>query len=129
ADRRAAHSALAAALTGPPDDDRRAWHLAAAATAPDEDIAAALEHTATRARRRRGYAAAAAALERAAMLTPDRDTRAHRLIAAAESAGDAARPAAAVTLADQAAHLTENPLALARIARVHARVDIERGAM
>ncbi|HEX4705714.1 MAG TPA: LuxR C-terminal-related transcriptional regulator [Pseudonocardiaceae bacterium] len=129
ADRCAAHSALAIVLTGDQDADRRAWHLAGAATGPDEDIAAALEHTATRARQRRGYAAAAAALERAAMLTPQRATRALRLIAAAESAGDAARPIAAVTLADQAAVLTEDPLAQARIARVHARVDIERGAM
>jgi DNA-binding CsgD family transcriptional regulator len=70
--------------------DRRTWHLAAAATAPDDVVASALEQTAADARRRAGVSAEAAALVRAAHLTSDEETRAHRLFAAAlaeEAAG------------------------------------------
>ena len=53
-ERRAAHAALAAALTG----ERRAWHLAAATVAPDEEVAARsprrpARHAAAAGRRRR----------------------------------------------------------------------------
>jgi DNA-binding CsgD family transcriptional regulator len=82
--RRRAHQALSASLTGEWQADRRAWHRAAGVAEPDEDIAADLASMARRARARSGYAVAARALERAAALTPSAEDRAQRAIAAAQ---------------------------------------------
>jgi DNA-binding CsgD family transcriptional regulator len=93
-DRRAAHRALADALTREEDADRRAWHLAAAAEGPDESVAAALEAAASRFAERGGQASASRALERAAELSEDDDACARRLHAAgraAEHGGDLER--------------------------------------
>jgi len=79
--RRAAHQALAEVLAA--DPVRRAWHLAEAADGPDETAAQALVDAAERDLNRGGAAEATAALARAAELSPDPHTRAHRLIEAA----------------------------------------------
>jgi DNA-binding CsgD family transcriptional regulator len=95
-ERRAAHRALADALTGEEDSDRRAWHLAAGAEGPDESVATALEAAASRFVERGGQASASRALERAAELSDDDDACARRLHAAgraAEHAGDLERAA------------------------------------
>lgn len=86
ADRRAAHRALAGAMTGAEDADRRAWHLAAAAAGRDVEAADALEATARRSRESSGYAAAAAAWAESARLTEAKDVRAARLFNAADNA-------------------------------------------
>jgi DNA-binding CsgD family transcriptional regulator len=97
-DRRRAHAALAAATDATRDPDRRAWHLAAATVGPDEDVAVGLEQAAGRARARGGCSAAGVFLVRAAELTPYRERRAQRVIAAAQSlfAGGAPRRARAL---------------------------------
>jgi DNA-binding CsgD family transcriptional regulator len=95
-ERRAAHRALADALTDEEDVDRRAWHLSAAADRPDESVAAALEGAASRFAERGGQASASRALERAAELSGDDDACARRLHAAgraAEHGGDLERAA------------------------------------
>jgi DNA-binding CsgD family transcriptional regulator len=85
ADRRAVHRALADATDARSDADRRAWHRAAAAAGLDEDVASELERSADRASARGGLAAAAAFLRRSVALTPNRDRRAERALAAAQA--------------------------------------------
>jgi class 3 adenylate cyclase len=86
ADRRAAHRALAGAMTRGDDADRRAWHLAGAAAGPDFKAADALEGAARHARESSGYAAAAAAWAESARLTESDELRALRLFQAADNA-------------------------------------------
>jgi DNA-binding CsgD family transcriptional regulator len=98
--RRAAHRALATALTGD-EADRRAWHRAKAAEEPDEEVASELERSAEQALRRSGYAAGAAALERAAELSAAESDRARRLVGAAAAAWRGGDTVAALSLLDQ----------------------------
>src|SRR4029077_21098829 len=84
-DRQEVHQALADATDPQADPDRRAWHRAQAAAGADEEVAAELENSAGRAQARGGLAAAAAFLERAALLTPDPDTRTWPYLAAAHT--------------------------------------------
>jgi DNA-binding CsgD family transcriptional regulator len=87
--RRAAHTALAAAIDAAADPERHAWHRAAATTGPDEMVAAELESAAERGRARGGLAAAAAFMKRSAALTSDVARRDGRTISAARTSMDA----------------------------------------
>jgi DNA-binding CsgD family transcriptional regulator len=125
-ERRAAHRALAAAL-GADEADRRAWHRVAAALDPDEDALTQLDDAAQRASARGGHAAAARAYERAAELTAGAPMRGRRLAAAAVAANRAGRNDHAVTLAEQAAALSEAPLDRAACARVRGIAELQTG--
>ena len=120
ADRRAVHRALADATDAHTDADRRAWHRAVAAAGLDEDVASELERSADRARARGGLAAAAAFLRRSVALTPDRDRRVQRALAAAQASLQAGAFDAALEM-----------LAIAESAQLdalqRARVDLLRG--
>ncbi|MEA2419654.1 MAG: hypothetical protein QOE60_1860, partial [Thermoleophilaceae bacterium] len=112
ADRRAAHAALARSTDG----EVRLWHLARAAAGADEEVASGLERAARRADHQGAHATAARALELAARLTPDGDSGAKRLLAAARSAHLAGHVHAALDHLDAAL----------RRAREHSlRIDIE----
>ena len=87
AERRRAHQAVAAVLSGQPE--RRAWHLGEAAVAPDEHVAALLEEAAHRSHQRGDYLAAQAGLTRAAGLSPAAAERVRRLAEAAYVSAEA----------------------------------------
>jgi DNA-binding CsgD family transcriptional regulator len=121
AQRRAAHRALADALSG--DPDRRAWHLAAAADRPDEDVVAALDGVAERAAARGGHEAASAAWARAAELTVSGGDRGRRLFSAASSAWLGAHPARAAALAQSAAAEVTEPVLRARLLTLQGQIE------
>jgi class 3 adenylate cyclase/DNA-binding CsgD family transcriptional regulator len=125
-ERRAAHTALANALSDPRDVERRAWQLASAAFGPDEEVASALEQAAVAARERSGYSGASAAYERAARLTPDEDMRLRRLHAAADNAWSAGQTARAIALLEEA--LAECRDSVTRGHLLNLRGHIERHA-
>ena len=122
ADRRAAHSALAAATDPQNDPDRRAWHRAHATDEPDNTVAEELISSAGRAQSRGGVAAAAAFWERAAALTEDSGARAARALTAAGAKYAAGDFVAAQTLlvAAEVGPLTE--LDRAHVERMRAQI-------
>ncbi|MEA2704979.1 MAG: hypothetical protein QOD63_2924 [Actinomycetota bacterium] len=127
ADRRRAHAALAAATDATRDPDRRAWHLAAATVGLDEDVAAGLEQAAGRARARGGSSAAGVFLARAAELTPDRDRRAQRVIAAAQSLFAGGAPGRARALLDASDADIADPLQRATARRLQGAIRYALG--
>ena len=125
AERRVAHAALAAALGN--GDDRRAWHLAAAAVGTDEEVAARLERVGGRAVARRAYAAGSRALDRAARLTPARETASRRLIAAGRAAGGAGMADRALALFGEAAEIADGEELRTRAQQLRGQVMLWRG--
>src|SRR5262249_45753783 len=126
-ERRAAHRALADVL-GADEADRRAWHRAAAALDPDEDVLRELDDAAGRASGRGGHAAAAPPCERAAELTADPGARGRRLVAAAVAASMAGRNDYAVSLAEQADAVGDDPHGRAATARVRGIAQLQHGS-
>jgi DNA-binding CsgD family transcriptional regulator/tetratricopeptide (TPR) repeat protein len=126
-ERRAAHLALAGALSGEADADRAAWHRAVVAAAPDDEVADALARTAHRARERGGYLAAARALERAAELDSDPRSATDRLLAAAAAAAHAGRSAHAEALLARAEPGVVDPERRAAAALVRGNVELAVG--
>lgn len=100
--RRAAHAALAAALTRESELAARAWHLALAAAAPDDDAADAIEQAARQAAARGAHASAARAFELAGQLTVAADRSGPRYFAGARAYHLAGQPANALRLLEQA---------------------------
>jgi DNA-binding CsgD family transcriptional regulator len=123
-DRRAAHGALAVALSG----ERRAWHLAAAVVAPDEDVAAALAEAASAARARGGPAAAMRAAERAARLTPDPGLRAGRMLDAADDLARVGYLERARALLDDALELAADGPLRTGVQHLRALIEARSGA-
>ncbi len=85
-DRRSAHLQLAQAIDEEHDPDLKAWHLAAATIGYDQELADDLERCANKARERGGYLAEVDVLTRSAALSPLRQQRASRILAAAGAA-------------------------------------------
>lgn len=126
-DRRAAHRALADAVTGPDASLRHAWHRASAAMGSDESVAAELEQAGAQMAARTGYAAAASALERAATLSETGEQRARRLLAAANAAYLAGMPDRAREASHAATQHTSDPLLQADCAHLRANVEVYAG--
>jgi DNA-binding NarL/FixJ family response regulator len=128
-ERRAAHLALAGALTDDVEEDERAWHRAAAAFGPDVAVADELESTAERARLRSGHAAAAAALDRAAQLSVDDESKARRLVDAARSAWDAGQPERALLQLERADPIVTDPRVRAKLDHVRGEIQFRCGVL
>jgi DNA-binding CsgD family transcriptional regulator len=82
--RQAAHAAMSEVLRFEPY--RRVWHQAQSVDGPDDDVAARLDDSHVESVRRGSVLSAIAALERSAQLTSDPQTRARRLLLAAQHA-------------------------------------------
>ncbi len=119
--RRAAHAALARALTAAPE--RRVWHLALAAAGPDESVAADLADAARQAGHRGGYGAAARAFELAARLSPSADCRAARLFEAAQAAALVGQATRMNDLLDAGLAAGPDAVLRARMQNLRGRVD------
>jgi DNA-binding NarL/FixJ family response regulator len=128
-ERRAAHLALADALTGDAEADQRAWHRAAASPGADESLAAELEQTADRAGLRGGHAAAAAALERAAALSVAPQNANQRLVAAAGEAWRAGQPDRSLDLLRHATPLTFDEGLRAEADHIRGLIGLRRGQL
>ncbi|MBV9000695.1 MAG: AAA family ATPase, partial [Solirubrobacterales bacterium] len=113
-ERRAAHAALAATISG--QLDRRTWHRAAACVGPDHRVAAELEQLASRLARRGATTVAATALARSAELTSAAHSRVERLLRAAELEFELGRAAAVEQLVVTAERDDPDPRQRARIA-------------
>ena len=126
-ERRSLHAVVADALP-PADVDRRAWHRSEATIAPDDALAGEMVQVARRAVGRGAYAVAASAYDRAALLSTDDGSRAHRLLDAAEAswhAGDGER--GTMLLAQAQALDTSAPLR-ARALGLHGDIACHRGS-
>ncbi|MBO2454257.1 AAA family ATPase [Actinomadura barringtoniae] len=118
------HRALSEAADDP---DCRVRHRATITMSPDEAVAADLEKAAERALSRAGYGPAATLYQHAAELSPSLSERSRRLGRAADAVFRAGRPAEADDFAQRAEKLAESPADLARLARIRAAVEFERG--
>ncbi|MEU6256227.1 AAA family ATPase [Streptomyces sp. NPDC047043] len=126
---RRVHTALAAACDPVRDADRRAWHRAEAAEGVDDGIADDLAAASERARSRGGYSQQALFLSRAAAFTKAPDTRAERLLDAAQAHLMSGDPSAAQTALDLAAADIRGPVLGARELRIRATAQMFRIAV
>lgn len=127
-ERRAAHAALADALTGRGDTERAVWHRASALDEPDERTAEQLVAVGEASRSRGGHEAASAAWQRAAELSPAESAHAQRLHQAAVSSWLAGHPSRAKMLAQATRSRTTDPQLLADADRVRAFVEMNFGS-
>ncbi len=128
AERREVHRALAHTLAGTDDVDRATWHRSRAADAPDEELVAALDDMALRAESRGGYRAAADTYERAAELSPDLPSAARRRVAAARNAWASGQTTRASGLLAAAQEGASEPVLLADLDRLRARIAVNVGS-
>ncbi|MEV0792602.1 AAA family ATPase [Kribbella sp. NPDC050459] len=126
-ERLSAHRALAEALDPDLEPDRRAWQLAASAIGPDDVAAEELELSGLRALQRGAPSSAAVAMEKSARLTSLAESRARRLVGAADAANRAGYPVRAEAMADEAEQLAELVVTRARIRRLRAQIAFDSG--
>ena len=121
-DRRSAHRQVALAIDKDHDPDLMAWHLAAAAIGYDQEVANSLERCANKARERGGFLAEADFLARSAALSPRRQERASRTLAAAYAAFKGGGFLRAEELLESGRPLFDEPLFEAQALRLSAKL-------
>ncbi|HEU5473501.1 MAG TPA: AAA family ATPase [Actinophytocola sp.] len=129
-ERREAHRAIAlvmAALGTPRAADREVWHLAAATTLPDEQVAGRLERAARSAAERRSYSTAMEMYDVAARLSPAGDSRARRMLSAAELSMQAGRTHAGLSILDRMQAETADQALLTQAVHVRCRIEMWGG--
>ena len=119
-DRRSVHERVAMAIDDDYAPDLKAWHLGAAAIGYDQEVADALERCASRARERGGYLAEADVLARSAALSPLREQRASRILAAANAALKGGAYLRAKELLETGSPLFDQPLFRGQALRLNA---------
>jgi DNA-binding CsgD family transcriptional regulator len=124
-ERRAAHEALAAAVSDPVS---AVWHRAVVADRADEGLAGELEAAAAQSAARGAQSTAAAAFERAAELSERPAPRGRRLRGAAQASLDAGRLDAALALVERARPLVEDPSDAAHLDLIRATEAGRRGS-
>jgi DNA-binding CsgD family transcriptional regulator len=129
AERRRAHGALAAVVSGADAAARRAWHLAAASAGPDETVAVSVEAAAHEARARGAHAVGAMTYQRAAELSPTPDRRVRRLLAAAGEHVLAGQAARAIPLLNDARERTSDSVMRAEVEHLRGRVLMNIGPL
>jgi DNA-binding CsgD family transcriptional regulator/tetratricopeptide (TPR) repeat protein len=122
-----AHGALAQVTDPVRDGDNRAWHRACSTAGHDADIAVELEQSAARARARGGLLGAAALLERAAVLTPDPEARAERILVAAKTKRDAGALAASLRLLDNIENEPKSEPRESLVQQLRGRIAFDQG--
>ena len=128
AQRRRAHTALAAACAEPELEWDRVAHLAAAATGPDADLAGAVDALAADVRRRGGSTEAVEWYERAAALSTAPADRRRRLLAAAAAAVASGLHTVAVRILAEIEPECRDPGDVARVERLRGRIDARSGS-
>lgn len=124
--RRAAHTAVAAAVADPV---ARAWHRGLGVQGTDEAAAESLEHSAEVLFQRAAPMTAARYLELAARLSPDAAVAVRRLRLAAEAVAVQGHEAVAEALLDRADALGGDSVESARRRRLRLRLKIQAGAV
>ena len=127
-ERSEAHRALAEVLAGIGDVDRATWHRARATDDPDDALVEALDDVAARGESRGGYRAAADAYERGAELSADPPSAARRRVAAARNAWASGQTARASGLLAAAREGAADPLLVADLDRLRARIAVNVGS-
>jgi DNA-binding CsgD family transcriptional regulator/DNA-binding transcriptional ArsR family regulator len=120
-ERRQVHEAFAHALAD--DPDQATWHRSMAASTEDEGIAESLEAGADRALARGAPLLAGEWLERAAYLSSQPGTKAHRMLRAAEIAFELGQAGSVRRLTSAARVLTLEPPDEARLVGIEAAFD------
>lgn len=126
-DRRAAHAALACAVSGPDAAIRRAWHRASATAGVDDRVALELEQAAAQMTARGGLVGAATALERAAALSEESEARARRLLGAGQAAHLAGMTDRARDRSREASEAARDPRLKADCERLRGIIELYSG--
>lgn len=127
AQRRQVHDLLATVLQREQDETRWTWHRAAASGEPPDSYAGELAEVANAARRREDYAISSEAFRRSAVLTPHRELRAERLLAAGHDSWLTGRARRSRALIREAHPLAASPELRGTVGLLRGSIELHDG--